>query len=58
MDQQAFNPDDRIEVSLKAQEWNTVMAALSDAPYRVAAPLIEAIRSQCMMSRERSSAPV
>lgn len=39
-------PDTALSVTLEAQQWNTVMAALSEAPYRVAAPLIQAITGQ------------
>jgi hypothetical protein len=33
-------------VTLQAQEWNQVLAALGEAPYRVSAPLIQAIGGQ------------
>jgi hypothetical protein len=33
-------------VTLEAQQWNAVLAALTDAPYRVSAPLIQAISNQ------------
>jgi hypothetical protein len=31
---------------LEAQQWNAVLAALGEAPYRVSAPLIQAIGEQ------------
>lgn len=33
-------------VTLEAQQWNAVLAAISEAQYRVAAPLIQAISEQ------------
>lgn len=33
-------------VTLEAQQWNAVLATLTDAPYRVSAPLIQAISEQ------------
>jgi len=35
-----------MSVQLEAQQWNGVLAALSDAPYRMAAPIIDAITQQ------------
>jgi len=35
-----------LSVQLEAQQWNAVLAALSDAPYRIAAPLIQAMSEQ------------
>ena len=43
-----IQPTDFLPVSLEARQWETVMQVLADAPYRVAAPLIDGIRSQCM----------
>ena len=34
------------QVTLEAQQWNGVLAALADAPYRIAAPLVQAIGEQ------------
>jgi hypothetical protein len=33
-------------VTLEAQQWNAVLAALSEAPFKIAAPLIQAISEQ------------
>lgn len=33
-------------VSLEAQQWNLVLGALQEAPFRVAAPLVQAISDQ------------
>ena len=38
----------QIAVTLRAQEWNTLMALLAEGPYKIAAPLIAAIQQQCM----------
>jgi len=35
-----------LTITLQAQEWNTVMAALNELPYKVAAPLISRIGEQ------------
>lgn len=35
-----------LSVTLEAQQWNSVIAALAEAPYRVAAPLIQAMSEQ------------
>ena len=43
-----IQPTDFLPVTLEARQWETVMQVLADAPYRVAAPLIDGIRSQCM----------
>ena len=43
-----LKPDDRITVELTAQQWNVVLGCLSDAPYRIAAPLMHEIQRQCM----------
>lgn len=38
--------NDPVQITLTAQQWNVVIAALNDAPYRVAAPVIERILAQ------------
>ncbi len=43
-----MSPTDNIPVTLEAQAWETVMRVLSEAPYRVVAPLIGEIQGQCM----------
>jgi len=43
-----MTPQQPLTVTLEAQQWNAVMALLSEGPYRIAAPLIEAIQRQCM----------
>jgi len=41
-----IDPITPLAVTLQAQQWNAVLAILSDQPYRVAAPLIDAITGQ------------
>jgi hypothetical protein len=41
-----LNPTDRFVVTLEAQQWNAVLAALLEAPYRIAAPLVQAVSEQ------------
>lgn len=41
-----LQPDQPISVTLEAQQWNAVLGALGEAPYRVAAPLIAKIIEQ------------
>jgi hypothetical protein len=43
-----MQPNDKLPVILEAQAWETVMRLLSEAPYRIVAPLISEIQSQCM----------
>jgi hypothetical protein len=53
-------PTDKIPVTLEAQAWEAVMRVLSEAPYRVVAPLIGEIQSQCMRQQaevKRSTSP-
>lgn len=44
-----LNASDKIQVTLEAQQWNQVLQVLSEGPFRIVAPLIDGIRSQCMM---------
>jgi hypothetical protein len=48
MSEAQLKPGDRIKVTLEAQQWQIVLNVLGDAPWKFAAPLIEAIRGQCM----------
>jgi len=43
-----MNADDMIEVTLSAQQWNTIMSMLAKQPYEQCAVFIQAIQSQCM----------
>lgn len=42
-------------VTMSAEEWNVVLSVLREAPYKVVAPLIERIISQCV-AHEHSAA--
>jgi hypothetical protein len=48
-----LNPTDQVAVTLEAQAWNQVLMIISEAPWKIAAPLIEAIRGQCMRHERR-----
>jgi hypothetical protein len=43
-----IQPREPLQVTLEARQWEAVMTVLAEASYRIAAPLIEAIRGQCM----------
>jgi hypothetical protein len=43
-----IDPTSLVAVTLRAQEWNTLIALITEAPYKLAAPLIAAIHQQCM----------
>lgn len=47
----------KMAVTLEAQQWNGVLAALSEAPYRVAAPLIQAIGEQLQQQSQQLQGP-
>jgi len=42
-----IEPNQRIPVTLDAAQWQTVLIQLGEGPYRVVAPLIQAIAEQC-----------
>ena len=42
-----LEPNTQIHIILNAQQWNTVLLQLAEGPYRVVAPLMEAIQRQC-----------
>ena len=44
--QQAVEATMPMTITLQAQEWNQVLGTLNEAPYRVAAPLIQKIGQQ------------
>ena len=48
----AIAPEEKIEIVLQAQQWNGVLMALTKQPYEFSAPLIEAIRAQCVARAE------
>ena len=44
--QQPIAPTMKLTITLEAQQWNGVLAALSEAPYKLAAPLIQTMGEQ------------
>jgi hypothetical protein len=52
-----LQPDQSITITLEAQAWNVVLAALGEAPYRVAAPLINRIMEQ-VQAQQSPAAPL
>jgi hypothetical protein len=51
-----FDASERISISLNAAEWNAVIAALIEQPYRIAAPLVQKIGEQARLN-ERARVP-
>jgi hypothetical protein len=41
-----MHPDTELAVTLTAREWQVVLAALGDAPYRLASPIVQNIIGQ------------
>ena len=53
-----MNVNDVVPVQMNAQEWNTVMSLLAEAPFKLSAPLIQHIQMQCMeFDRQNQSVP-
>ena len=48
---------DPIAITLTASEWNVIIQALHEVPYRVAAPLITAIATQARRVEEARVMP-
>lgn len=51
-----FQPNQEVTLILTAQEINVVMTALGEAPYKIAAPLIQKIMAQ-INERHGQTAP-
>ena len=47
----------QITITLQLQEWNQLLAVLSDAPYRVVAPLIMQIANQAQSQQQAPMVP-
>jgi hypothetical protein len=56
MQTQPVSPTHPFTVNLEAQQWNAVLAAISEAPYRVAAPLVQAISEQLQAQAQAGQA--
>jgi len=50
-----MNPTDPLSVTLEAQQWNQVLAMLLDGPYRISAPIIQAIHAQLMPETQKKA---
>jgi len=46
----------KMGVTLEAQQWNQIMAVLSEAPYKIAAPLIQTVGEQ-LQQQAQAQAP-
>jgi hypothetical protein len=49
-------PDTPIAVTLQAQEWNMVLGILSDAPYKLVAPIIQKLGEQAQQGAAQAGA--
>lgn len=52
-----LDPSERLAVTLTAADWNAVLGALGEAPYRIAAPVVQRIMEQIEQRRHPSDAP-
>jgi len=50
-------PTQPFHVTLQAQEWNNLIAALHDAPYKISAPLIQSISHQLQEQADNAPQP-
>lgn len=48
-----MNPTDTLSVTLEAQQWNQVLALVAEGPYRVSAPIIQAMHAQLLPEQEK-----
>lgn len=52
-----FAPTDPVSITLEAQQWNIVLGALGEAPWRIADPVIRAIQQQTQPTAEPEAVP-
>jgi hypothetical protein len=57
MEPQPIQPDQPITITLDAQQWNMVLGALGEAPWRLASPLINRIMEQIQAVQQSPAAP-
>jgi len=50
------NATDPVTVTLEAQQWNVVLGALAETPWRIADPVIPAIARQTQPKAEQPAA--
>jgi hypothetical protein len=55
---QPISPDQKLSVTLSAQEWNTVMGAVNELPHRVARPLFDRIGQQLQQQSQPQQMPM
>jgi len=53
--QQPIQPNTPLSVTLQAQEWNQILAVLSEAPYKAVAPLIDQIGRQAQQQAQQQA---
>ena len=58
MDMQPISPDQKLTVTLSAQEWNTVMAGLNELPHRIARPVFDRIGQQLQQQSQPQQMPM
>jgi len=56
MNQHPFDATTPLRITLQLQEWNQVLAVLSEAPYKLVAPLISQITQQAQQAHVQGSA--
>ena len=44
--------DARVTITLEAHQWNVILGALHDVPYRVALPIIQELTKQFLAATE------
>jgi len=49
-----MNRDDMIAVTLSAGQWEAVMGMLGEQPYKLSAPFIQSIQTQCVQFEMRN----
>lgn len=54
---QPLDPAAPLAITLHAQQWNMILNVLHDAPYRIAAPLIQAITDQAQAAQQPPPIP-
>lgn len=47
-----IQPNDKLDVTLEAQQWDAVMRSLAEGPFRVVQPLIAEIQRQCVAQQQ------
>lgn len=55
----ALQPTTNIQVTLNAEQWNTLLSLLGETgPYRVVNPLVSTIMQQCLAFDEQHQIPI